>query len=270
MNVQELNKIRLKLRAENNLIHCITNPISINMCANGILAVGGRPIMAEHPKEVAQITKNAKALLLNFGNITDVRIKSMKISVKNAKENNIPVVIDLAGVSCSSLRRKLALEIISKYNPLVIKGNYSEIYSMYDCSYTTQGVDSEKLNSDEICKVSQKLSENYNCTVVATGKTDIITDKQKRVHIYNGTSALTQVTGTGCLLGALCSCFLSVENGMEALVCACGVLGICGELSENEEGTGTFSINLMNKLSTLSNEEFEKYLKMEGFTVESI
>ncbi len=33
------------------LIHCITNPISIHDCANVILAVGGRPIMAEHPEE---------------------------------------------------------------------------------------------------------------------------------------------------------------------------------------------------------------------------
>ena len=41
------------------LIHCITNPISIHDCANVILAAGGRPIMAEHPREVAQITASA-------------------------------------------------------------------------------------------------------------------------------------------------------------------------------------------------------------------
>ena len=35
------------------LIHCITNPISINQCANALLAIGARPIMAEHPKEVS-------------------------------------------------------------------------------------------------------------------------------------------------------------------------------------------------------------------------
>ena len=40
------------LRERAPLIHCITNPISINHCANAILALGGRPIMAEHPREV--------------------------------------------------------------------------------------------------------------------------------------------------------------------------------------------------------------------------
>ena len=34
------------------LIHCITHPIVINDCANAVLALGARPIMAEHPREV--------------------------------------------------------------------------------------------------------------------------------------------------------------------------------------------------------------------------
>ena len=57
------------------IIHCITNPISINQCANVILSVGAKPIMAEHPKEVREITDEAKALMLNIGNITDARVK---------------------------------------------------------------------------------------------------------------------------------------------------------------------------------------------------
>jgi hydroxyethylthiazole kinase len=66
---------------EKPLIHCITNPISIHGCANMILAVGARPMMAEHPLEVEDITKtSAGALMLNLGNITDVRIESMKRS----------------------------------------------------------------------------------------------------------------------------------------------------------------------------------------------
>ena len=70
------------------LIHCITNPISINQCANAILAVGAKPIMAEHPGEVAEITATADALLLNLGNITDARMEAMPISLKTAKGNS--------------------------------------------------------------------------------------------------------------------------------------------------------------------------------------
>lgn len=68
------------------LIHCITNPISIHDCANMILAVGARPIMAEHPEEVEEITEVSSALMLNLGNITDARIISMQRALSTAKQ----------------------------------------------------------------------------------------------------------------------------------------------------------------------------------------
>ena len=61
-----LLKARNDLRETAPLIHCITNPIAINDCANGILAVGGKPIMAEHPDEVEEITCIAGALGVNI------------------------------------------------------------------------------------------------------------------------------------------------------------------------------------------------------------
>ena len=66
MKQEMIRQILLDVREHQPLIHCITNPISINQCANAILAVGGRPIMAEHPMEVAEITCTAKALMLNL------------------------------------------------------------------------------------------------------------------------------------------------------------------------------------------------------------
>ena len=61
--MKKLHEIRDVVQHKHPLIHCITNPISINQCANAILAVGARPIMAEHPLEVREITKTADALL---------------------------------------------------------------------------------------------------------------------------------------------------------------------------------------------------------------
>lgn len=80
-----LLKARNDLRETAPLIHCITNPIAINDCANGILAVGGKPIMAEHPDEVEEITCIAGALGVNIGNITDARRTSVLTSAKAAK-----------------------------------------------------------------------------------------------------------------------------------------------------------------------------------------
>ena len=51
----------LLLHKEAPLIHCITHPIVVNDCANAVLALGARPIMAEHPKEAASIAQIARS-----------------------------------------------------------------------------------------------------------------------------------------------------------------------------------------------------------------
>ena len=105
---------------KNALIHCITNPISINDCANLVLAFGAKPIMAAHPQEVEEITKNAQALALNLGNFEDVRAQSMRLSARSAKEHGIPCILDMVGVACSAIRLQFAREIVetSLFPPL--------------------------------------------------------------------------------------------------------------------------------------------------------
>ena len=215
--------------------------------------------MAEHPLEVAEITATADGLLLNLANITDARIKSLQISAAVAMDKGVPVVLDAVGVACSGLRRKLALKLIENYRPTVIKGNCSEIMALYNPEYHSAGVDAQKLG--DISRVAAKLAEKYGGVVLASGKTDIITDGKKIVKIKNGCVQLSKVTGTGCMLGALCATYLSVADGMEAAKTACGVMGICGELSRTKRGNGTFAVNLMDNLSTLT--DIEKYLKSE-------
>ena len=56
-------------------------------CANTVLGLGARPIMAEHPLEVKEITATADALLLNLGNISDSRMEAMEIALEEAKRN---------------------------------------------------------------------------------------------------------------------------------------------------------------------------------------
>ena len=73
VDIKKIKKIREHTLSCAPLIHCITNPISINDCANTVLLTGAKPIMAEHPDEVAGITAIAGALAVNLGNITDAR-----------------------------------------------------------------------------------------------------------------------------------------------------------------------------------------------------
>lgn len=264
MTAMEGNRIRRAVKERRPLIHCITNPISINSCANAVLALGARPIMAEHPQEVREITETAQALLLNLGNITDVRIQSMQISAEAAIEKEIPFVLDVVGIACSRLRREFAHRLIEKSRPTVIKGNYSEIRALYHSSYKSAGVDAEEsLDKIAMANITGELAQKYHTIILASGAEDIVTDGKRLVFVKNGTPQLASVTGTGCMLGALCSCYLSVCRDMAAVVTACAVLGICGELAGTAEGNGSFGINLMDRLSILSDADLENRLKIE-------
>ena len=269
MNAHLINDIRRRVKDKKPLIHCITNPISINQCANGVLAVGARPMMAEHPLEVAEITQTADALVLNIANITDVRMQSVKISAQTAQSNNIPFIIDAVGVACSELRRNFTVDFLKEYKPTAIKGNYSEIYALLDDRYNCAGVDAdEALKPENVSSAAVKLAQKHNAIVLASGKTDIVTDGKTTVYINNGVPQLAQITGTGCLLGMLCGCYLAVDSSINAVVTACAVLGISGELSKTEKGNGTFFVNLMDNLSVLKDEQTEQLLKIEVKTNE--
>ena len=258
------SECRKRVRELHPLIHCITNPISINQCANTILAAGARPMMAEHPEEAAVITKSAGALMLNLGNITDVRKESMLISTKEAGKYKIKSVLDVCGTACLKTRRDYAFLLINESIPTVIKGNYSEIYALYRQEYSSSGVDADAaLTFEEAEKAATELAGTLHTTILASGATDIITDGKRVTYVKNGSPQLATVTGTGCMLGALCAAFLSTVDGYEAAVSASVMFGVCGELAVTEKGSGTFMVNLLDRLSTVTDEEIIKMQRIE-------
>jgi len=257
-------KILDNIRNRKPLVHAITNPISINQCANTILAVGAKPIMAEHPKEVYEITASSDALMLNLGNITDARMESMIISLNIANKREIPVLLDAVGVACSELRREYTHRLLKESSLSVIKGNYSEIASLYDREYYSPGVDADSsLDVRYITNLAKELSQKYKTVIIATGKTDVVTDGKRVVYIKNGSPSLSSVTGTGCMLGSLCATFMTSASSIDAAISACCYFGICGELAKSDKGIGSFMINLIDKLSTLNENEISEYINVE-------
>lgn len=262
--------IRGAVRERSSLIHCITNPISINQCANAILAVGGRPIMAEHPREVSEITATAGALMLNLGNITDVRMEAMRLSARTAAEQGTPILLDAVGVACSKLRRDYTCNLLEGVTPAVIKGNYSEINALYQESYRASGVDADAaLDAQTVERAAAALARTRRTVVLASGKVDIVTDGTRLIRVRNGTPQLSCVTGTGCMLGALTAAYLSAASGLDAAVTACAVLGVCGQLAETERGSGSFMVGLLDALSTLQDAELERYMDLEEIEIEA-
>lgn len=234
----------------NCLIHCITNPISINQTANTILALGASPIMAEHPLEVEEITKTASSLLLNTGNITDVRMESMKISLKAANRMGIPVTLDAVGTACSALRKRFVRELFKEGRFTVIKGNASEILALADDTYTDAGVDAGKdIDSALLKQAVTDLSSDTNAIVIATGKTDIIGFEGTLTEVKGGSEKLASVTGTGCMSGAVIATYLARENTLQSVKDACRFFKKCGEAAGASKGPGTFMVNLLDALS---------------------
>ena len=56
-----------RVRQASPLVHCISNLVTANDCANIVLAAGASPIMADAPEEVREITALSRALCLSLG-----------------------------------------------------------------------------------------------------------------------------------------------------------------------------------------------------------
>lgn len=268
-----------QIREKKPLIHCITNPIAIHDSANAVLALGARPIMAEHPDEVEEIASTASALSLNLGNITDARIKSIKIAIEAAFKKNIPVVLDMVGVGCSSIRMKIVRDILDIYSvyekrqkyPLILKGNMSEVMSLYlnekGKIYHVSGVDSsdEDIEKDEAEIVDKivEISKKFNAIIVSTAPSDVIVYRDRVSIVDNGTPKLSMITGTGCMLGAMIGTMISVGNIYEGTVLSTAILGICGELAEEYwSGTGSFCADLMDEISEIDADTISENIKI--------
>lgn len=268
--LSQLESILTYIQQEAPLIHCITNPISINDCANILLAIGARPIMAEHPDEVAEITAIAKGLALNLGNITDARMASMKISAGAAKDKGIPFVLDLVGLSCSRLRQKYAKELLQIAVPDIIKGNISELRTLLGLP-TTPGMGVEagqkemvtKENALEYARIFQKQAREYHTLLLATGPIDLVVSSEEAYIIANGSNALASITGTGCMNNVLAGACLAGVHGISsqatnntlAAILSCLLLGIAGENIQDiylNQGPGSFHYSLMDSISKLT------------------
>ena len=57
------------VREKRPVIHHLTNYVTAGDCANITLCAGASPVMADEAEEVAEITSNADALVLNLGTI---------------------------------------------------------------------------------------------------------------------------------------------------------------------------------------------------------
>ncbi|HQD50545.1 MAG TPA: hydroxyethylthiazole kinase [Defluviitaleaceae bacterium] len=250
-----------EIRVKNPLIHNITNYVTVNDCANAILAIGASPIMADDCEEVEEIVSISSALVINMGTLNKRTISSMIMAGKKANELNIPVILDPVGAGASGLRNKTVSDILSEVKVNVIRGNLSEISFIGGLEASTRGVDTavedEKNDAVELAK---RIADKYSCIVSVTGKVDIISDGIRFARVANGHKFLSKVTGTGCMTSALVASFSGItKDYYTAAVTGIASMGIAGEIAfekSGHKGTGSFHVQIIDALTNINGSIF--------------
>ena len=278
INASELSDIICqalsKVHEKKPLIDCITNFVTVNDCANIILAAGASPSMAEDIREVAETAAGSAALVCNLGAIN--RVDEMIIGSKSAMAAGNPIVLDPVAAGDTSLRRRESAMLLENISFSVIRGNASEIKALAHNTASGSGVDvsaADAISEDtlpEAIKTARLLAEKTAAVIAVSGPIDIITDGTQTVLLRNGCSTMSRITGSGCMLTALIGAFCGAmhENIFEAAVSACAVMDIAGELADerrikNGTGNASFRTDLIDAVFNMDKETIKSRLNGE-------
>ena len=252
------------------LIHNITNYVTVNDCANIVLACGASPIMSDDKDEVAEITTICGGLNINIGTLNSRTIESMLIAGKRANELNHPVVLDPVGAGASKLRTEPAQKLLEEVKFTVIRGNISEIKTLASGSGTTKGVDADVAdkvtedNLDSAVAFAKAFAAKTGAVIAITGAIDIVADGNKAYCIRNGHPMMSSITGTGCQLSAMTTAFVTAnpEHPLEAAAAAVCAMGYAGEIAHSRlselDGNSTYRNYIIDAIYNMSPEMLEK------------
>lgn len=267
IKIDDLSK---KIREQRPIIHCITNAVTVNDCANILLAAGASPTMAHHPLEVAEITEGAAALVCNFGAIADY--EAMLAAGCCAHELKHAIVVDPVGVSGSTYRRNQCAAYIKAVHPTCIRGNYSEMKALIENCKTVTGVDAASEDQqadgrDALIHEMEQYAAREQIILTASGETDIITDGHKTYLCKNGDPLMARITGAGCMSSVMLGAFLSVETSVRSAAACCAYMGIAGELAAERThacggGTMTFRDQLIDEISLMHPTDMEARIRI--------
>ncbi|MBP5460784.1 MAG: hydroxyethylthiazole kinase [Lachnospiraceae bacterium] len=270
-----LGKMLENVRATRPLVHNITNYVTVNDCANILLACGGSPIMADDVAEVEEITSVCGGLNINIGTLNSRTIEAMLVAGKKANELGHPILLDPVGAGASKLRTETALRIVKETKLAVIRGNISEIKTLAAGSGTTKGVDADTADAvteetlDGAVAFAKKTARALGTVIAITGAIDIVTDGEKAYCIRNGHPMMSSITGTGCQLSAMTAAYITAnpEHPLEAAAAAVCAMGLAGEIAYRrlsaEDGNSTYRNYIIDAIFRLTPEQLEGGAKYE-------
>ena len=224
------------VREKRPVIHHLTNYVTAGDCANITLCAGASPVMADEAEEVAEITSNADALVLNLGTIAKAKMQAMETAA--------------AAVMASKLRLVFALKLLNEGLVTIVRGNYAECLALLEEKAEGRGVDSNGNVTDGL-RVAKDAAEKYNCVFAVTGVTDYVSNGKQALVLTGGHELLTQITGAGCMTTTLCACCAAVtKDPLLAAALGIVIMGQAAELAagfmETKDGPGMFKTRLFD------------------------
>lgn len=265
----DFGAILTSVRETAPLVQCITNFVTVNDCANIILASGGSPTMASHPMEVEEAVASAQALVCNLGAID--KLDSMILAGRVANRLGLPVVLDPVGAGTTRFRREMTKKLLHEVRFAVIRGNASEVRHLAGLSSHGSGVDAGDSITDADLPMLEAFARESGSILAISGKTDTITDGTRTAFVSNGCATMARITGSGCMLTALSGAFCgSWTDPFEAACGATAAMGVCGELAEerrlkNGTGNASFRTDLIDAVFNLTEHELNRRVRYEFY-----
>lgn len=261
---EQIAQVFREIKEQKPLIHMLPNTVSAALCADGLSALGARPLMAVDDREMQEIAEQSDASVVNLGQPSQEKMKAAEQLLKYAAGFGKPLVLDPVGCGASHFRLHEVQKLLSLPWKGIVKGNRSELYSIQQNQLTREGID-----AIERRELSLKVPKGRLYFV--TGQTDcMIWDGRKQELLrpceirkknrYN-------IVGSGCLAGAVAGacCSAAVRQNQEqayALAVWAASLGMAYALEQagRASGYGSAKTVLLDGLSHLAEPHFKEWL----------
>ncbi|MDR3120305.1 MAG: hydroxyethylthiazole kinase [Clostridiales bacterium] len=257
------------VRKKAPLVHNITNYVTVNDCANILIAAGASPIMTDDLDDAAQITAICAGLNINIGTLNARTLPAMFAAGKRANELSHIVLLDPVGVGASALRTDTAQGLLRELRFDVIRGNSSEIKALALGGGMTKGVDADLADAvtestlEPAVGFAKEFAQKTGAVVVITGALDIVADGSRACVVSNGHPMMGRITGSGCMLSALLTACAAANPGgvfMSAVAGVCA-MGLAGELAfarmSEKDGNASYRNYLIDAVYNLTGSALE-------------
>jgi hydroxyethylthiazole kinase len=260
------------IRAQRPLVHCLTNEVTIGRVADALGAVGALPVMASAPEEAAEMVEQAQALVLNLGTPSAARWAAARAAGARARSIGVPVVLDPVGCGATAWRTSQARRLFDEVRATIVRGNGPEVAALAGlppvaAGYKLRGVTAVPHTADPAAagagpqgdglerrrQLAMQASRALGCTVVLTGRTDVVARSDQAWCRPADLPLLERVVGAGDVVTALIAAGRAViADDVAASWSGLAIFGRAAHLAvEGAAGPGSFWPRLLDALSGL-------------------